>query len=396
MTNAILPEVDLLSVTTFRHGHPFDLYASLRANDPVHRHNEPGGAGFWAVTRWEDIRFVNARGDLFAHAPSSLVEEAMTETQPSLVVLEPPEHTQLRKHLIPDFLPAAVRARVPSFRHAAEQIVDEVRGHDTCDLVVDVAGRMASYVTADLLGIPREDAVRLYRFVEIGLAGGQHTSEERLSARRSLREYAIGVWDDRRAHPREDVSSRLAAATVGDAPITRDAFCSNFALLVVGAGDTTRHLIAGGMLALLAHPDQLALLRSDTERLMPTAVEEMLRWVTPVVYNRRMAKVDLVLGGRNVRRGDKVIVYYGAGNRDPEVFADPDVFDITRSPNNHLAFSGQGAHFCPGAHVARAEAIAMLTVLLREAPDLRLAGEMTYEKSNMVMGPEHMPVSLWP
>jgi cytochrome P450 len=120
----------------------------------------------------------------------------------------------------------------------------------------------------------------------------------------------------------------------------------------------------------------------------------MLRWVTPVIYNRRMTKEDVVLRGRQIRRGDKVIVYYGSGNRDPDVFAAPDVFDVTRSPNPHVAFSGQGAHFCLGAHVARAEAIAMLTVLLREAPEMELEGELSYERSNMVMGPEHMPVRL--
>jgi cytochrome P450 len=386
--------VDLLSVATFEYGHPFHLYRWLRQEDPVHWHEEPGGPGFWALTRWSDIRFVNSHGDLFAHAPSSLVEDAMTEAHPSLVVLDPPQHTELRKHLIPDFLPAAVRARLPSFRQAAEDIVGEARHRADCDLVVDVAGRMASYVTADLLGIPRPDAVRLYKFVEVGLAGGQHTSEERLAARQSLRDYAVGVWNERKDHPREDVSTRLANATIEGSPIGLEEFCANFALLVVGAGDTTRHLIAGGMLALLQHPDQLAVLRADLEQRLPCAVEEMLRWVTPVMYNRRMAKQDLIIGGRQIRAGDKVIVYNGAGNRDPEAFSSPDDFDVTRWPNPHLAFSGQGAHFCLGAHVARAEAIAMLGVLIRGAASMRLAGDITFEKSNMVMGPEHMPVAL--
>jgi cytochrome P450 len=395
LSNATSTEpVDLLSVSTFVHGHPWDLYARLREEDPVHWHEEPAGPGFWALFKWADIRFVNTSGDLFAHAPSSLVEEAMTEAHPSLVVLDPPEHTELRKHLIPGFLPGAIRARVPAFRQAAEYIFAEAKAQPECDLVVDVAGRMASYVTADLLGIPRPDAVQLYKFVEIGLAGGQHTSEERLAARQTLRDYAMGVWEDRKAHPREDISTLLLNAVVGDAPIGLGEFCSNFALLVVGAGDTTRHLIAGGMLALLQYPDQLAYLREDAVERLPCAVEEMLRWVTPTMYNRRMAKQDLVIRGKQIRAGDKVIVYNGSGNRDPEVFTDPDVLDVTRRPNPHLAFSGQGAHFCLGAHVARAEAIAMLDVLIRRAPAMRVVGEITYEKSNMVMGPEHMPVEL--
>jgi cytochrome P450 len=387
-------DVDLLSVATFERGHPFDVYTRLREEDPVHWHEEPGGSGFWALTRWADIRFVNTRVDLFAHAPSSLVEDAMTEAHPSLVVLDPPQHTELRKHLIPDFLPAAVRARVPSFRLAAEEIVEEARAAATCDLVVDVAGRMASYVTADLLGIPRPDAVRLYQFVEVGLAGGQHTSEERLEARQALRDYAVGVWNESKAHPGENVATKLANSTVDGSPIELEEFCANFALLVVGAGDTTRHLIAGGMLALLEHPGQLAYLRVDLEERLPCAVEEMLRWVTPVIYNRRMVKKAVTIGGQSIRVGDKVIVYNGAGNRDPNVFADPDTFDVARRPNPHIAFSGQGAHFCLGAHVARAEAIAMFSVLLRETPSMRLVDEVSYEKSNMVMGPAHMPVTL--
>jgi cytochrome P450 len=386
--------VDLLSVATFSHGHPWALYARMREEDPVHWHAEPNGPGFWALFKWADIRFVNTRVDLFTHAPSSLVEEAMTETYPSLVVLDPPEHTELRKHLIPDFLPGAVRARIPAFRQAAEDIYAEAKAKPECDLVVDVAGRMASFVTADLLGIPRPDAVQLYKFVEIGLAGGQHSSDERLAARQHLRDYAAEVWKDRKANPRDDVSTRLLNAEIGDAPIELGQFCANFALLVVGAGDTTRHLIAGGMLALLQNPDQLTYLLEDLDERLPSAVEEMLRWVTPTMYNRRMAKEDVVIGGKNIRAGDKVIVYMGSGNRDAEVFADSDVFDVKRRPNPHLSFSGQGAHFCLGAHVARAEAIAMLDVLIRRSPDMKLVGDITYEKSNMVMGPEHMPVQL--
>jgi cytochrome P450 len=395
MSNASSTEpVDLLSVATFVGGHPWDLYARLREEDPVHWHQEPAGPGFWALFKWADIRFVNTSGDLFAHSPSSLVEEAMTEAHPSLVVLDPPEHTQLRKHLIPDFLPGAIRARVPAFRQAAEDVFTEAKAQRDCDLVVDVAGRMASYVAADLLGIPRPDAVELYKFVEIGLAGGQRSSDERLAARQSLRDYARGVWEDRKVHPREDVSTRLLNAVVGDARIGPEEFCANFALLVVGAGDTTRHLIAGGMLALLEHPEQLAYLGADPDGRLPCAVEEMLRWVTPTMYNRRMATQDLVIRGHDIRAGDKVIVYNGSGNRDPDAFTNPDALDVTRRPNPHLAFSGQGAHFCLGAHVARAEAIAMMDVLIRCAPGMRVTGEVTYEKSNMVMGPEHMPVEL--
>ena len=206
-------------------------------------------------------------------------------------------------------------------------------------------------------------------------------------------QYSVGVWEDRRAHPRDDVCSQLANSLIDGAPLALEDFCINMVLLIVGAGDTSRHLIAGGMHALFENPDQRARLVADLDARMPGTVEEMLRWVTPTIYNRRNAKVDHVLGGKEIKAGDKVCVYYAAGNRDPEHFPDPLKFDITRSPNHHLSFSGFGQHYCLGAQVARAEASAMVKALFRAFPDIHRNGEMTWERSNFVSGPEHLPVA---
>ncbi|CAJ61705.1 MULTISPECIES: cytochrome P450 [Frankia] len=393
MTIVETESIDLYSLASFEHGHPHALYARLREHDPVHWNDEPNGPGFWAVTRWEDIRAVNRDDENFSHWPVSMIEDFMETEDKSMVNLDPPLHTVIRRAVVPGFMPSAVRRRMTRFVDAAEAIVDEIRPAGGCDLAVDVAGKIAAYVTADVLRIPREDAVRLYEYIEIGLGGGAYTEQERQGATEALIRYSIQVWEDRRAHPGDDVCSMLAACEVDGAPMSLENFSANMTLLIVGAGDTTRHLIGGGLHALFTHPDQRELLQADLDGRMPAAVEEMLRWVTPVVYNRRTALRDVEIGGRSISAGDKVCVYYGAGNRDPREFADPERFDITRSPNRHLAFSGLGQHFCLGAHVARAEAIAMITTLLRAFPGIHPAGEMEWTRSNFVMGPAHLPVT---
>jgi cytochrome P450 len=393
MTASDTKSIDLYSVDSFANGHPSELYAWLRDNDPVHWHEEPDGPGFWAVTRWADIRFVNTHEEFFSHWPVSMIEDFMETEHKSMVNIDPPLHTEVRKATIPGFLPGAVRDRMPRFIDAADAVVEEVRTLGRCDLVVDVAGKIAAYVTADVLRIPREDAVELYEHIEVGLGGGAFTPEERQAATDALVAYSVGIWEDRRAKPGDDVCSQLANCVIDGEAMSLEDFCANMTLLIVGAGDTTRHLIAGGMQALFENRDQRELLVSDLDGKMPAAVEEMLRWVTPVVYNRRNAKHDVELGGKTIKAGDKVCVYYGAGNRDPEAFTNPESFDIMRSPNHQLSFSGQGQHFCLGAHVARAEASAMIKALFEAFPEIRLDGEVEWERSNFVMGPAKLPVT---
>ena len=204
--------------------------------------------------------------------------------------------------------------------------------------------------------------------------------------------YAHGVWEDRRANPKDDLSSRLAHSMVDGRAFDEIDFALMFLLLVDAGGDTTRNLVAGGMDALFAHPSELARLRSDVDGVITTGIEELLRWVSPVTYMRRTALVDAVVGGQSIAAGDKVVMYYGSANRDEAVFADPYRLDLGRTPNDHIAFGGGGPHFCLGAHLARIEADALLRELLVRMPDVEPAGPTEWLASTFISGPKHLPV----
>jgi cytochrome P450 len=203
--------------------------------------------------------------------------------------------------------------------------------------------------------------------------------------------YASGVWNQKRAHPGDDLASVLVTAEVDGHGLDETDFSLFFLLLVDAGGDTTRNLVAGGMDALFEHPDQRARLAADPA-LLPSAIEEMLRWTSPVIYMRRTATADTELGGRRIKAGQKVVMYYGSANRDARAFHDPERLDITRMPNDHLAFGGGGPHFCLGSHVARVEIDAMFRQLLARLPDLQKTGDTEWQPSTFISGPRHIRV----
>jgi cytochrome P450 len=390
---------DLLDPLTFAAGHPVGLYRYLRAHDPVHRHPEPDGPGFWALTRYADIRAVGRDPQRFSSSPTIMIPDSRMELgdHQMMLMMDPPRHGGHRRLLIPDFVPRAVTALLPRIAELATRIVDAVCERGECDLVEDLAGEMPSFVVAELLGLPLDDGRRLYRLTETIHAAPSSVPEGAgADAVMAMFQYAQGVWDDRRRHPREDLSTRLAHAVVDGRPFDPVDFGLMFLLLVDAGGDTTRNLVAGGYDALFSHPGEYARLRSAPDELMPTAMEELLRWVSPVTYMRRTATVDTVIGGREIAAGDKVVMYYGSANRDETVFEEPDRFDLGRTPNEHIAFGGGGPHFCLGAHLARAEAGALLRELLVRLPDLEPAGPTTWLPSTFISGPQHLPVRFTP
>ena len=396
--------IDLLDPASFSRGQPHDQFRWLRANDPVHRHEEPDGPGFWALTRYRDVKQVGRDAGRFSSEPTIMITDggvALPDHQ-MFLMLDPPRHTVQRKIISPRFLPRAVRAIEPRVRELARQIVDGVAGRGRCDLVEDVAGLMPSYVVAELLGLPHEDGVALYRLTEaIHAAPDPAAPDAGMRAVAAMFEYAHGVWERKRAEgPTDatagDLSDLIIRGVIGDRPVDEIDFGLYFLLLVDAGGDTTRNLVAGGMNALFEHPDQQERLLADVPGRLTPAIEEMLRWVSPVVYMRRTVTADTVIGGTPVAAGDKVVMYYGAANRDPDVFPDAEAFDIGRRPNDHVAFGGGGPHFCLGAHLARLEIEALLRELLSRLPDMEPDGPVEWLPSNFISGPRHLPVRFTP
>jgi len=395
MANAL--DIDLWSSTTFASGQPLDAYRWLRDHDPVHWHDEPGGAGFWAVTRHADVKavtrdpkvFSSQRGMTIADLPDATLERSRN----MLMFLDPPRHTRYRLLVNREFMPRTVAGWSVEVGQLARRIVNEVCERGSCDLVADIAGKLPSYVIAELMGIPLADGVRLYELTEtMHAAPDAVTATERNDAATEMLAYAQRVFGDKQAHPGDDLATMLLSAEVDGERLSAADFAEFFLLLLNAGGDTTRNVVAGASAALFEFPDEHARLRDDPDGLMDTAVEEFVRWVSPVVYMRRTATEQVELHGTMIKPGQKVVVYFGAANHDTDVFVDPEVLDLGRSPNDHVAFGGGGPHFCLGAHFARLEVGTMMREIVTRLPDIEPAGPTTWLASNFISGPAHLPV----
>jgi cytochrome P450 len=307
--------------------------------------------------------------------------------------MDPPQHTKLRALVNKGFTPRMVAGLESRIRGLARHIVDAVAPRGACDFVADVAGELPSYVIAELVGIPLDDGRRLYALTE-----RMHTTDRSLegmahaqAAVGEMMTYASELRAAKAARPGADLASALVAAEVDGERLTDLEFNLFFMLLINAGGDTTRNLVAGGMLTLLRHADQLALLRREPARL-PAAIEEMLRFQSPVQHFRRTATRDTTLGGREIAAGQKVVIYYTSANRDAARFVEPDRFDVRRTPNEHVAFGGGGTHFCLGANLARLEIRAMFEEVLTRLDQIVLDGPVEWLPSIFINGPRRMPV----
>jgi cytochrome P450 len=308
-----------------------------------------------------------------------------------MLYMDPPEHHRYRRLVRDPFQPQGAEAMRPRIEALARQIVDKVAPRGECDLVEDVAGELPSHVIADMLGIPVEDGRRLYVLTE-KMHAANVPPEEGAAAVMEMLMYAADVRQRKLAEPTDDIASQLVHGEVkGHGRLTPEEFNWFFLLLINAGGDTTRNAVGGGMWALFQHRAALERLRADLDRLLPTAVEEILRWCSPVVYMRRTALRDCTVGGVDISEGDALALYYGAANRDPLRFDDPERFDVGREPNDHIAFGG-GVHFCLGVHVARVEIQVMLRELLTRLGDLEPTGDPEWLESNFISGPKHLRV----
>jgi cholest-4-en-3-one 26-monooxygenase len=398
-----LADIELHNPDTYVRGVPHDDLRFLRAEAPVYRHHEPNGTGYWAVTKYDDIvaiskdptRFSSARGgtNIQDYPPDDLDAIRML-----MVNMDPPQHGKFRKLVSTGFTPRMVTRLEPRVRQVANDILDSVQGGGIKDFVRTTAAELPLRVIAELLGIPQEDRGKVFDWSNqlIGFDDPefQTSMEDARTAAMEVWQYANGLGESRKGQKGEDLITVLMNAEVDGTSLSEMEFDSFFLLLAVAGNETTRNLISGGMLALFEHPDQMERLVRDPS-LSATAVEEMLRWVTPVMYFRRTVTCDLELRGQKIRENDKVAMYYTSANRDEDVFPDADTFDVGRTPNDHLAF-GAGEHFCLGASLARLEIRVFFEELLRRYPKIKPAGKVRRLRSNFINGYKEIPVEFEP
>jgi cytochrome P450 len=387
-------DASLADAATYRNGPPHALFARLRREAPVCWHPEPAGPGFWALTKHADVLAVSRDSATFSSARAGYMTQdmdplAVAQSRLMLLGMDPPEHTRLRGLVNRGFTPRQVARLEPRIRALSASIVDAVAPRGACDFVTDVSGELPSLLIAELMGIPPADGRRLYELTERMHQTGAPADTQ--AAVVEMLSYSAGVRSAKRAQPADDIVSALLAAEIDGERLSELEFDLFFLLLINAGGDTTRNLVASGMLALLAHPDQLAAVRAD-RALLPGAIEEMLRFVPPVVQFRRTLTRDVEIRDQKIREGEKVVMFYPAANRDEEVFDAPDRFDVRRAPNPHIAFGGGGAHYCLGANLARLEIRCLFEAVLERLHDLELAGPVERLHSWFIDGPRRMPV----
>jgi cytochrome P450 len=391
---------------------PHETFALLRREAPVHWYDWEHGKGFWAITKYEDIVAVMKDWRTFSSETGATALEDLDpdqiEARKSMLDTDPPEHTRLRSIVNKGFTPRAVAAYEELLRQLTRHILDETLPKGEFDFVEEIAKQLPIQVLCRILGVPLQDDEQLIEWGDkmIGNtdpdSGGLHPASPesakyrlypfRSPAAMEVFEYGHAIAAERRRDPRDDLVSKLVTWEDEDGrQLTEREFDTMFLLLVVAGNETTRQSIAHGMQALMDHPDSLERLRDDLS-LMPTAVEEILRWASPVLHFRRTATCDTELRGVTMREGDKVVTWLISGNFDEEQFPDPLRFDIQRKPNNHVTFGRGGPHFCLGAHLAKLETRVMFEELLPRLASIEPTGPARRIESNFTNAYKAMPV----
>jgi len=395
--------IDIQSNDIYVDGPPFEKFAWLRDNAPALRHpgmNDLDVEWFWALTRHADVVEVSRQFQTYSSERNGvlLMERDNMEETRLLTDIDPPEHTRMRGLVNRGFTPRAIKLMSDNYIAVTEQLVGEAVEQGDVEFVTKVAAELPLIAIAQMMGIPVEDRSRVFDWSNrmIGQNDADYSGglDDAAAAAIELYGYAQELADDRRAAPRDDIISILVAAEGNDA-LTEHEFNMFVLLLAVAGNETTRNAISHGVNALIEHPDQWELLR-DNPSLVDSAVEEILRWSTPVNVFRRTATCDVELHGETIREGDSVAMFYASANRDETVFANPDRFDITRDPNPHVTFGGGGPHFCLGANLARLEMRTLFGELARRCERIEPAGEVKRLRSYFINGIKTLPVTLIP
>lgn len=397
------PDVDLSSPDSFAEGAPHELFRTLRREAPVSFHLEPSGPGFWAFAKHADVKWASRNPELFSSARGGtnipdLDPEALAQVRALMLNMDPPDHRRFRNLVNKAFTPRVVGALLPRVQRMARRIVNRVCERGACDFVSDVASHLPMEVICEMMGVPDEDRQGIYdltnRLIGFDDPEFQTSPEDGKLAAIEMFVYAAKMAERARRKPGDDLTTLLLAAEVDGQHLSELEFNSFFMLLCVAGNETTRTVTTHGIHALIRHRDQMQRVQQDLT-LLDSAVEEILRYEPAVHYFRRTATRDVELRNQKIREGDKITMWYPSANRDEEVFADPDRFDVGRTPNDHLAF-GAGEHFCLGSHLARMELRVIFREVLTRLPDIELDGPIRRLRSNFINGVKTMPVRFAP
>ena len=407
-----IADIDLLDPDRFQQQLHHEMFEVLRRDDPLHWTDEPDGSGFWSITKHADLQLVNRDAEGFSSEAKGVnIQEIDTERNGAfdmrgqmMLMTDPPKHTRYRLLVNKGFTPRMIGLIEEHLRYRAELIVDSVIERGECDFVLDVAAELPLQAIAEIMGVPDADRHMIFDWTNrmIGADDPEYgDADSHLDAQTAAAElygYAAKLRVDRAEVPLDDIVTKLINAEINGDRLTDAEFEMFILLLAVAGNETTRNATAHGMHALMTNPDQYAKLVADPS-LITSAIEEIVRWATPVMYFRRQAMRDVELRGKQIKAGDKVVMWHISANRDEDVFPDPFTFDIGRTADKGgapVAFGGGGAHYCLGANLARAEMKVMLGELLARIPDMELDGSVDRLRSNFINGIKRMPVRYTP
>jgi methyl-branched lipid omega-hydroxylase len=391
-------------------------FAALRRERPIAFFDEPviggtsiafpPGPGYYALTRHRDVATASRHPDVFLSGPGAVsildLPTEMVEYFSGMISTDNPKHARLRRIVSNAFSPRNVRGVEDAVERVADELVTRALSGGTGDFVVDLAAPLPLQIVCEMMGVPPSEFVTVLRCSNVILSmgdpdvipEGKDPLLEVLEAGATLSGLMDELGTHRREHPVDDIASALVNAEIESERLTHQELASFFVLLVVAGNETTRTALAHALWTLTEHPQQKARLVDDYESLVKTAVDEIVRWASPVTWMRRTLASDYTLSGVDLKAGDKVLLFYSSANRDEDVFADPFVFDVGRTPNDHYGFGAPGPHFCLGAHLARREIAVMWRQLLRRTPAIHATAEPTQLLSSFINGIKSLPYSL--
>jgi methyl-branched lipid omega-hydroxylase len=391
-------------------------FATLRAENPVPFMREreipnvpiPVGPGYWSLTRHADILEASRTPEVFCSGRGATsIADLPTELNEffgGMINMDDPRHGSQRRIVSRGFTPRALERLEADVERRADEIIDRVIERGECDFVADIAAPLPLEIICDMMGIPESQHRMVFEKTNtiLGLgdpefvSGGENLIMAALGAGTELGALMNDMVEIRKKAPRDDLTSALLNADLEDGALGSEDFASFFVLLVVAGNETTRNAVSLGMKALCDYPDERRKWMADFAGHSATAIEEIVRWASPVIHMRRTCTQDTDLGGQAMKEGDKVVLWYGSANRDEKVFVDPHRFDIARTPNEHVGFGGPGPHFCLGANLARREIRVLFDRILHRLPDLEITGEPDRLQSNFINGIKRMPCEFTP